>query len=47
MADKELEQRRKQKACYGTPEWSENSGICRRCKWKEDCGKIQKKRLSA
>lgn len=31
------------KACYGTSEWSENSGICCNCKWQEDCGKIEGK----
>jgi len=46
MTKSELEQRRDKTGCYGTPEWSENSGICRRCKWKEDCGNIQKNRLS-
>ena len=30
-----------QKACYGTNEWSINSGICRNCKWQEDCGKTK------
>lgn len=46
MTKGELEQRHLQKGCYGTSEWSENSGICRRCKWKEDCGKIEKTRAS-
>ena len=31
------------KACYGTGEWSANSGICCNCKWQEDCGKIEGK----
>ena len=30
-----------EKACFGTKEWSKNSGICRGCDWKEDCGKIK------
>ena len=30
-----------EKACFGTKEWSKNSGICNRCNWKEDCGKIE------
>jgi hypothetical protein len=34
------EQRHLLKGCYGTNEWSKNSGICRNCKWKEDCGKV-------
>jgi len=46
MAKSELEQRHLRKGCYGTPEWSENSGICRRCEWKDDCGKIEKARNS-
>ena len=31
------------KACYGTREWSENSGICKNCKWQDDCGKTEEK----
>jgi len=46
MAKSELEQRHLRKGCYGTDEWSENSGICRRCEWKDDCGKIEKARTS-
>ena len=30
------------KACFGTKEWSENSGICNRCEHKDACGKIEK-----
>ncbi|MBR9705118.1 hypothetical protein GOV12_06920 [Candidatus Pacearchaeota archaeon] len=33
------------KGCYGTDEWSANSGICCQCKLKNDCGKIRMKRL--
>jgi len=40
MVKTELEKRKLLKRCYGTKEWSLNSGICRNCKWKEDCGKI-------
>jgi len=29
-----------EKACFGTKEWSKNSGICKRCKSKKDCGKV-------
>jgi hypothetical protein len=32
------------KACFGTKEWSENSGICNRCEDKEECGKINQKK---
>jgi len=28
------------KACFGTKEYSENSGICNRCELKKSCGKI-------
>ena len=42
----ELKQRNLLKGCYGTAEWSENSGICCQCKWKDDCGKMNLKRLA-
>jgi hypothetical protein len=32
------------KKCFGTKEWSENSGICNRCELKEECGNINKKK---
>ncbi|MDO8517570.1 MAG: hypothetical protein Q7S33_05590 [Nanoarchaeota archaeon] len=32
------------KACFGTKEWSKNSGICNRCNYKEACGAIEKER---
>ncbi|MBT4165787.1 hypothetical protein HOE04_01985 [archaeon] len=41
MTKNKLEQMQSTKACYGTNEWSDNSGICRNCKCKEDCGKIK------
>jgi len=31
------------KKCFGTKEWSENSGICNRCELKKVCGKIKEK----
>lgn len=31
------------KNCFGTKEWSPNSGICNRCELKESCGKIRLK----
>lgn len=40
MVKNELEKIRLTKACYGTNEWSKNSGICHNCKLKEDCGKV-------
>ena len=39
------EKQRLLKGCYGTSEWSENSGICCQCKLKDDCGKMNLKRL--
>jgi hypothetical protein len=33
-----------QKLCFGTKEWSENSGICRGCEFKESCGKAKANR---
>ena len=41
MVKSQLEQRHLIKGCYGTNEWSKNSGICRNCKWKDDCGKVK------
>ena len=43
MAKNELKRQNLLKACYGTKEWSENSGICCNCKLQKDCGKIEKK----
>lgn len=42
MVKKNLEKQHILKGCYRTNEWSENSGICRNCKLKNDCGKIEK-----
>jgi len=36
----------KLKACYGTSEYSNTSGICMGCKLKDNCGKIRKKHLN-
>jgi len=33
------------KGCYGTSEWSENSGICSNCKLQDDCNKMRLKHL--
>jgi len=41
----ELKPQKLLKGCYGTDEWSENSGICCQCKLKDDCGKMNSKRL--
>jgi len=43
MAKAESKQKNLMKVCYGTKEWSENSGICCNCKLQKDCGKIEKK----
>jgi len=32
------------KACFGTKEFSGNSGICNRCNFKDECGAIEKTR---
>jgi hypothetical protein len=32
------------KACFGTKEFSENSGICNRCNYRDSCGKAEEKR---
>ena len=41
----EIKQQKLLKLCYGTSEWSENSGICCQCKLKDECGKMNLKRL--
>ncbi|MBU1849107.1 MAG: hypothetical protein KKH40_00105 [Nanoarchaeota archaeon] len=41
MVKSKLEQKYLLKGCYGTNEWSNNSGICCNCKLKEDCGKAR------
>ncbi len=43
MNKAQIEQIRLKKVCFGTKEWSENSGICNRCKYKGECGKIKAK----
>ncbi|MBT3464381.1 hypothetical protein HN451_05290 [archaeon] len=44
MTKVELKQKATIKECYGTNEWSDNSGICCNCKLKEDCGKVNSNR---
>ena len=34
------------KACFGTKEWSKNSGICNRCELKAECGNIKENKSS-
>ena len=41
----ELKQQKLVKDCYGTSEWSENSGICCNCKLQDACGKMKLKHL--
>lgn len=41
----ELELRQEEKGCYGTSEFSE-IGICKPCKWKDDCRKVKNKQKS-
>tara|TARA_Y100000034_G_scaffold136075_1_gene210630 strand:- start:1056 stop:1211 length:156 start_codon:yes stop_codon:yes gene_type:complete len=41
--ESKLKQKSIQKNCYGTNEWSANSGICCNCKWQEECGKFERK----
>ena len=33
------------KGCYGTSEWSQNSGICSNCKLQKACGKMRVENL--
>jgi len=44
MVKTQLQKHQSEKACFGTKEWSKNSGICNGCEWKDDCGKIKEKR---
>jgi len=43
MAKSQLKQEQPKKDCFGTKEWSENSGICNGCDLKVECGKASKK----
>jgi hypothetical protein len=43
MDKAQLKPKNSMKACFGTKEWSENSGICNRCESREACGKIKAK----
>jgi len=44
MVKNQSKKQQPEKACFGTKEWSKNSGICRKCDWKQDCGKAKEKR---
>ncbi len=39
-----LQKQQLEKNCFGTKEWSNNSGICNGCEQKDACGKIKRKR---
>lgn len=43
MVKNEIKSSSMLKGCYGTNEWSDNSGICSNCKLKEACGKAKLK----
>ncbi len=40
MDKAQLQKQKSEKACFGTKEWSKNSGICNRCELKKDCGRV-------
>jgi hypothetical protein len=44
MVESKLQKQRSEKNCFGTKEWSKNSGICNGCEQKIDCGKIKAKK---
>ena len=44
MVKSQLQEKKAEKNCFGTKEWSKNSGICNGCDLKEDCGKIKARR---
>lgn len=41
MVKTQSQKKHPEKACFGTKEWSKNSGICKRCLLKDDCGKVE------
>ncbi|MCK5043933.1 hypothetical protein KAR52_02955 [Candidatus Pacearchaeota archaeon] len=43
MVKSPLKPKASRKKCFGTKEWSENSGICNRCESKEACKKLSSK----
>lgn len=42
MVKSQSKEKQQEKACFGTKEWSKNSGICNGCEWKDACGKVKK-----
>ena len=43
MVKNQSQKQHPEKVCFGTKEWSKNSGICNGCEWKAECGKIKAK----
>ena len=43
MDKSQSQSKKSKKSCFGTKEWSANSGICNGCEFKEACGKINAK----
>ena len=43
MDKSQSKSKKSEKGCFGTKEWSQNSGICRGCEQKDTCGKIKAK----
>ncbi len=44
MDKTQLKKQQLKKNCFGTKEWSKNSGICNGCALKDSCGKIKAKK---
>jgi len=44
MGKTQLQRQQSKKNCFGTKEWSENSGICNGCELKTACGKVKEKK---
>ncbi|MFH1327077.1 MAG: hypothetical protein ABIH59_03045 [archaeon] len=41
MDKNQLQKQQLEKPCFGTKEWSKNSGICNGCELKNECEKIK------
>jgi len=44
MNKSQIKKQQLKKGCFGTKEWSKNSGICKGCDLQDDCGKIKEKK---
>lgn len=44
MVKSQSQSKQSEKSCFGTKEWSDNSGICNGCEQKVACGKIKAKK---